>query len=612
MSQSSEQLAPLRHSLAHLLAAAVVDLYPDARPTIGPAVEHGFYYDFDFGKESVSEADLPKIEQRMREILPTWNSFQQIEVTEAQARAIFAHNEYKLELIDEIVASQESLTLYYAGPAEVTPTPDDIIATIKESGTAQPKKGEVHSLELCRGGHVESLVDALDPEAFKLDTVAGAYWRGDEARAMLTRVYGLAFTTQTELGTYLEQREEAKARDHRKLGQELELFTFSELVGSGLPLFMPKGTILRDKLNALAQQLRQELGYERVTIPHITKTDLYQKSGHWDKFGDELFLVTSQETSDQLALKPMNCPHHTQLYAAQQRSYRDLPVRFMETTTTYRDEKSGELHGLSRVRAISMDDTHVFCRPDQVAGVVEELVQAALKLYEILDLGLKFRLSFRDESDNYLGDIALWENAQETIRQLAEQNQLDYYVAQGEAAFYGPKIDYIAVDALGREWQVATVQLDFVQPERFALEYIDETGERVRPVMIHAALLGSIERFLSVYIEHTGGRFPFWLAPEQVRILSINDDVLPYIDTVREELSQVVLSEPVKYNELRFTTDSRNESLGKKIREAETSKVPVILIVGPKDEAAGEVSVRTQAGEEKVKLSALADYLKKL
>jgi threonyl-tRNA synthetase len=347
-----------------------------------------------------------------------------------------------------------------------------------------------------------------------------------------------------------------------------------------------------------------------VWTPHITKKDLYEASGHWAKFGDELFLVTSQETSDEMALKPMNCPHHTQIFASRPRSYRDMPVRYLETTTDYRDEKTGELGGLNRVRSLTQDDSHVFARPDQIEQEINSLLAAARELYDTIGMQLRVRLSYRDESDGYLGDIALWQSAQEQLKAAVVANSLDFFEEEGEAAFYGPKIDFMATDAIGREHQVATVQLDFVQPQRFGLEYTADDGQKARPVMIHCALLGSIERFLSVFIEHTSGWFPLWAAPEQVRILTINDSVLGYVDEITSMLSDTVLMTPVKYNEVRFTADTRNESLGKKIREATTAKIPVQLIVGPKDEEAREVSVRTQGKEEKVALDQLVDYLK--
>jgi threonyl-tRNA synthetase len=462
--------------------------------------------------------------------------------------------------------------------------------------------------DLCRGPHAASTGKV---GAFKLMRVAGAYWRGKETNPQMQRLYGVAFATQEELDAYLTMLEEAKKRDHRKLGKDLDLYTTSPLVGAGLPLFTPRGTILRDKAAQLSNQLREAHGFTKVWTPHITKKDLYETSGHWAKFGDELFLVTSQETSDKMALKPMNCPHHTQIFASKPRSYRDMPLRFLETTTDYRDEKTGELGGLNRVRSLTQDDSHVFCRPDQIEQEVHSLMDSARELYETLGMKLRVRLSYRDDSDGYLGDLSLWVSAQEQLKAAVLANDLEYFEQEGEAAFYGPKIDFMATDAIGREHQLATVQLDFVQPDRFALEYTDAEGTPQRPVMVHSALLGSIERFLSVYIEHTGGWFPVWIAPEQVRILTINDQVLDYVGEVKSVLDQVVLMSPVKYNELRYTVDDRNESLGKKIREATSWKIPVQLIIGQKDKDSREVSVRTQSGEEKVSLDGLADYLKR-
>jgi threonyl-tRNA synthetase len=428
----------------------------------------------------------------------------------------------------------------------------------------------------------------------------------------MQRLYGVAFATEEELKSHLDMLEQAKLRDHRKLGRELDLYTTSQLVGVGLPLFTPRGTILREKAAQLSNQLREAYGFTKVWTPHITKKDLYEASGHWAKFGDELFLVTSQETSDKMALKPMNCPHHTQIFASRPRSYRDMPLRFLETTTDYRDEKTGELGGLNRVRSLTQDDSHVFCRPDQIEQEVHSLMDSARQLYETLGMKLRVRLSYRDDSDGYLGDRALWESAQAQLKAAVVANELDYFEQEGEAAFYGPKIDFMATDAIGREHQLATVQLDFVQPDRFGLEYADTDGNFQRPVMVHSALLGSIERFLSVYIEHTGGWFPFWIAPEQIRILTINDQVMEYVEEVKAVLSNTVLMQPIKYNELRYTVDDRNESLGKKIREATGWKVPVQFIIGPKDAEAKQVSVRTQEGETKVALTELADYLKSL
>ena len=428
----------------------------------------------------------------------------------------------------------------------------------------------------------------------------------------MQRLYGVAFATQDELDRHLNMLEEARARDHRKLGKELDLYTTSQLVGVGLPMFTPRGTILREKAAQLSNQLRKSRGFEMVWTPNITKKDLYEKSGHWAKFGDELFLVKSQETSDEMALKPMNCPHHTQIFASRPRSYRDMPVRFLETTTDYRDEKTGELGGLNRVRSLTQDDSHVFCREEQIMEEVNSLLECARELYGTLDMKLRVRLSYRDDSDAYLGEHELWESAQSQLKEAVLKSGLEYFEQDGEAAFYGPKIDFMATDAIGREHQLATVQIDFVQPQRFGLEYIDENGNPAQPIMLHSATLGSLERFLSVYIEHTGGWFPFWIAPEQLRILTINDSVLPYVDEIKDVLEATVLMKPVKYNELRYTIDGRSESLGKKIREAVAWKIPVQLIIGPKDVAAREVSVRTREGEQKVALDDLGRFLMEL
>jgi threonyl-tRNA synthetase len=436
--------------------------------------------------------------------------------------------------------------------------------------------------DLCRGPHVESTGKV---GAFKLMRVSGAYWRGNEQNQQMQRIYGVAFASEKELRQYLHMLEEAKKRDHRRLGQELDLFVFSELVGSGLPMFTPRGTVVRGELASFSNELRQRYGFEKVWTPHITKKDLYEKSGHWAKFGDELFLVKSQETSDQLVMKPMNCPHHTRIYAAQPRSYRDLPIRYLETTTDYRDEKTGELGGLNRVRALTQDDSHVFCRPDQIETEINQLLMAAHELYETVGMQLRVRLSYRDDSDAYLGSAELWASAQEQLKNAVVANQLDFFEQDGEAAFYGPKIDFMATDAIGREHQVATVQLDFVQPERFELEYATEDGGVGRPVMIHCALLGSIERFLSVYIEHTAGKFPVWCAPEQVRFVSVNQEE-PTLKRVSELVEQATALG------LRADADNSNESVGKKIRAAEVWKVPYTVVIGEKEVAGGELMPR--------------------
>ena len=602
---SEEELKSMRHSLAHIMAQAIQHLWPQAKFGVGPAIDNGFYYDVYLDNGTISEADLPKIEEEMRKIVAANYPFERrdVSVEEAIDWAISGDQSFKVELLNDLKRSGTTIASELAGEKMGSVSDGDS----KVETVSLYSQGDY--TDLCRGGHVDSTGKV---GAFKLTKTAGAYWRGDENNPQMQRIYGVAFATQEELDEYLNRLEIAKQRDHRKLGKELDLYTPSPLVGIGLPLFTPRGTILRDIVAQYSNQLRQKFGFEKVWTPHITKKDLYETSGHWAKFGEELFLVKSQETSDEMALKPMNCPHHTQIFASRPRSYRDMPVRYLETTTDYRDEKTGELGGLNRVRSLTQDDSHIFCRTDQIEDEINNLLSAARELYGSIDMKLRVRLSYRDESDSYLGDLSLWDSAQNQLKSAVEKVGLDYFEQEGEAAFYGPKIDFMATDAIGREHQVATVQLDFVQPQRFGLEYADADGNFTTPVMIHCALLGSIERFLSVFIEHTGGWFPFWAAPEQVRILTINDTVLEYVDKITTILSDIALMKPVRYNDVRFTIDSRNESLGKKIREATSMKIPVQLIVGPKDMEADEVSVRTQSGEEKISLEQLAEYIKSL
>ena len=602
---SEEELKSMRHSLAHIMAQAIQHLWPQAKFGVGPAINNGFYYDIYLDNGTISEADLPKIEEEMRKIVAANYPFERrdVSVEEAIDWAIKGDQTFKMELLNDLKRSGTTVASELAGEKMGSVSDGDS----KVETVSLYSQGDY--TDLCRGGHVDSTGKV---GAFKLTKAAGAYWRGNENNPQMQRIYGVAFATQEELDEYLNRLEIAKQRDHRKLGKELDLYTTSPLVGIGLPLFTPRGTILRDIVARYSNQLRQKFGFEKVWTPHITKKDLYETSGHWAKFGEELFLVKSQETSDEMALKPMNCPHHTQIFASRPRSYRDMPVRYLETTTDYRDEKTGELGGLNRVRSLTQDDSHIFCRTDQIEDEINNLLSAARELYGSINMKLRVRLSYRDESDSYLGDLSLWDSAQNQLKSAVEKVGLDYFEQEGEAAFYGPKIDFMATDAIGREHQVATVQLDFVQPQRFGLEYADADGNFTTPVMIHCALLGSIERFLSVFIEHTGGWFPFWAAPEQVRILTINDTVLEYVDKITTMLSDITLMEPVRYNDVRFTIDSRNESLGKKIREATSMKIPVQLIVGPKDMEANEVSIRTQSGEEKISLEQLAEYIKSL
>ena len=600
-----DKLYAMRHSLAHIMATAVQQLWPDAKFGVGPVVEHGFYYDIDLGETKISEQQFNKIEKIMRRIIAEKQDFvcTKCPIDEAIQWAKDNHQPYKEELLND---------LKRAGTTVAKDLDAAEMGTITEGDSALDEVSFYTNgsfRDLCRGPHV---ANTSEVGVFKLMRVAGAYWRGNEKNPQMQRLYGVAFATQEELDEYLKKLELAKQRDHRKLGKELDLYTTSPLVGVGLPLFTPRGTILRDIVAQYSNQLRQRFGFEKVWTPHITKKDLYETSGHWAKFGEELFLVKSQETSDEMALKPMNCPHHTQIFASQPRSYRDMPVRYLETTTDYRDEKTGELGGLNRVRSLTQDDSHVFCRPDQIEQEINNLLSAARELYDTIDMKLRVRLSYRDDSDAYLGERELWASAQNQLKSAVEKVGLDYFEQEGEAAFYGPKIDFMATDAIGREHQVATVQLDFVQPQRFGLEYTESDGNFTTPVMIHCALLGSIERFLSVFIEHTGGWFPFWAAPEQVRILTINDTVMDYVDEITTILSGVTLMQPVKYNEVRFTTDIRNESIGKKVREATVVKIPTQIIVGPRDKAARAVSVRTRKGEEQISIDQLASYIQNI
>ncbi len=579
MAENRDNLYAMRHSLAHIMATAIQHLWPEVKLGVGPVVENGFYYDVDLGPETkLSEDDFARIEEEMHRVIKAAEPFERfmMPVGEAVEWAQKYNQPYKEELLNDL--QREGTTV----------AKDLDSAELGLSANGESKVDEVSFYrngdftDLCRGPHVEATNKV---GAFKLMRVAGAYWRGNETNPQMQRVYGVAFETPKELRQYLDMLEEAKKRDHRKLGQELDLYVTSELVGSGLPIFTPRGTVIREELAGFSNALREAYEFQKVWTPHMTKKDLYEASGHWAKFGDELFLVTSQETSDELVLKPMNCPHHTRIYASQPRSYRDLPVRYLETTTDYRDEKTGELGGLSRVRALTQDDSHVFCRQDQIEQEINQLLACANDLYDTVGMKLRVRLSYRDDSDAYLGDANLWESAQEQLKNAVVSNKLEYFEQDGEAAFYGPKIDFMVTDAIGREHQLATVQLDFVQPERFGLEYTAEDGNPQQPVMIHSALLGSIERFMSVYIEHTAGKFPVWCAPEQVRVLSVNQEpgTLEYVEKLRLRGKELGL---------RIVADNSNESVGKKIRAAELGKVPYTIVAGEKEVGGGELMPR--------------------
>ncbi|HEX3568660.1 MAG TPA: threonine--tRNA ligase [Candidatus Saccharimonadales bacterium] len=581
--QQNDQLHAMRHSLAHITAAAIRRLWPDAKFGVGPVVENGFYYDVDLGDKQLSNDNFGKIEKEMKKIIDEGQPFEKFykPIDEAIAWAQEAKQPYKLELLNDL--KRAGTTIAKDINAEELGLESQDASKVDE--VSFYKNGDF--IDLCRGPHVASTGEV---GAFKLMRVSGAYWRGKEDNQQMQRVYGVAFPTQEELDKYLAMLEEAKKRDHRKLGQELDLFVFSDLVGPGLPLWTPRGTVLRKELDRFVQELRDQMDFQEVAIPHITKRSLYERSGHWAKFADELFHITTRE-GHEFAMKPMNCPHHTQIYASRPRSYRDLPIRYRETTMCYRDEQSGELNGLSRVRAFTQDDAHIFCREDQTIEEVMRLWQIIQDFYGQLDFPLSLRFSSRDPKklDAYVGDPELWDKAEQELRDVvAKQKDMDIESEGiGEAAFYGPKLDFMAKDSLGRQWQVATIQIDYGQPQGLDLKYTDISGVEARPVMIHCAVMGSIERFLSVYIEHTAGRFPVWVAPEQVRVITVNQEDA----TVRFARQ---LSEMGKALGLRLYIDNDNESVGKKIRNAELMKVPYTVVIGEKEIESGRVVPRVR------------------
>ena len=568
---NDELLNNMRHSCAHLLAAAVQQLWPDAKFGVGPTIEDGFYYDFDLSHRIVDE-DLAAIEAKMAELASKGLSYEreELSITNARERMESANQPYKVELINDIEKTG-STKLGEEG---------------EKTGTVTfYKTGEF--VDLCRGGHVDATTE-IGP--FKLLSVAGAYWRGKEGNPMMQRVYGTCWTTQPELDAYLARIEEAKRRDHRKIGQDLDLFSFSDLVGQGLPLFAPKGAALRKLLDDFVWKLRSQAGYERVEIPHITKRELYEKSGHWEKFKDDLFKITTRD-GHEFAMKPMSCPHHTQIFARKQFSYREMPQRYANTTMVYRDEQTGELAGLTRVRAITQDDSHVFCRSAQIKEEVAKIWEIVNTFYSAFEFDLWVRLSFHDPKtpEKYLGDESVWQQSEQALRDIATEQGMKFVEVPGEAAFYGPKLDFMAKDAIGREHQVATIQLDMNMPERFDLTCVNEAGEKERIVMIHCAVMGSIERFLALLIEHLAGKFPTWLAPVQVKILPIADRHIDYAELVKQQLEQAGY---------RVEVDVRAESVGKKIRTAQLEQIPYMLVVGDKEIEANQVAVRArEAGD---------------
>jgi len=559
---TSDSIGKIRHSLAHVLATAVLKYDHEVKIAIGPSTDTGFYYDFEFSEgKTPGEMDLKKLEKEMRNVLKRSFAPEYKEVSVDEARTLFKDQPYKLELIEEIDATGEKITTYTIGDFT----------------------------DLCEGPHVENSKE-IKPDSFSLSHIAGAYWRGDEHNIMLTRIYGVAFNTKEKLDKYLEQQEEAKKRDHRKLGKELDLFTFSDLIGAGLPLFTPKGALMRNLIVEKIYNIQKQYDYQQVWIPHITKSDLYKKSGHWDKFGDELFHVKGK-TDTEFVMKPMNCPHHTQIFASSPKSYRDLPVRYSEATTNYRDEQAGELLGLSRVRSITQDDGHVFCTPEQIEQEAGIMVNVIREFYSSLDMFNDdmywVSLSVRDSEtpEEYLGDNDVWEKSEKILEEIAKKEDLNYRRIEGEAAFYGPKLDFMFRDAIGREWQLATIQLDFNMPARFELEYIDSNNERKTPVMIHRAIAGSLERFMSVMIEHFAGAFPLWLSPVQVIILPISEKHLEYARKIVATL---------KAKDIRVELDTSSETLGKKIRNTKLQKTPYFLVIGDEEITKKEVTLESR------------------
>lgn len=580
--EKEQQLYAMRHSLAHIMATAIQELYPDVKFGIGPVVEHGFYYDIDL-PEKLTADDLGKIEDKMREIVKADYPFEHSHMPLDEAIKFFEQRSqsYKLDLLNDL--KQHGTTV----AKEIDRTQLGLDEDAKVDEVSIYTDGPF--TDLCRGPHVESTGKV---GAFKLMRISGAYWRGNEKNPMLQRIYGVGFTTKDELKDHLRMLEEAEKRDHRRLGKELDLFTFSELVGAGLPLYTPRGTVLIEELKNALKEIGRRYDMLQVSIPHLAKIELYQTSGHAQKFADELFHVKSHYNQE-FILKPVNCPHHTQIYASRPRSYRDLPLRYVEQTMQYRDEKPGQIGGLQRTRGFTVDDGHTFCRVDQIQEEAAIIVQIIEQFYKGLGLWGKHwvSLSVRDMADlsKYVGEPADWDRAEEMLAEVSNRFGLDAKRMEGEAAIYGPKLDFMFQDALGRETQLATIQLDFAMPKRFGLTYLDQDGKEKNPVIIHRAILGSFERFLMLMIEHFAGAFPTWLSPEQIRLAPINDtkDILDYTEELRQEFATMGL---------RVSVDATAESVGKKIRAAGLAKVPYTLVIGEKERETGKVSPRLRQG----------------
>ena len=568
--QKNSKIELIRHSLAHLLAGAIMSKHPEVKLGIGPIIENGFYYDLDFSgaEHSPTEEKLPKLENFIRELIKQDIKFEKEEITIDKAKEIFSDQPFKLELIDELEKAGEKISIYKSG----------------------------NFTDLCAGPHIESTKE-IDPNSFKLTKVAGAYWRGSEKNKMLTRIYGVAFSSKQELDDYLKMMEEAEKRDHRKLGKELGLFVFSDLVGPGLPLYTPKGAIIRRQIQNYSNELRSKIGYQEVHTPQINKAELFKTSGHYDKYKENLFKVSSNYTDEEYYLKPMNCPQHTQIFSSQMRSYKDLPVRISDFSNLYRDEKPGELSGLTRLRAFSQDDGHCFCREDQIEEEFSSVLNAIKEAMQTYGINYSIRLSLRDEQNKqrYLGSEEVWQKSQNMMEKLLIEKNIMYERGEGEAAFYGPKMDIIAKDCLGRNWQLSTIQLDFNMPGRFGLKYVGEDGKNYSPVMIHSALVGSSERFMAMLIEHYAGKFPTWLSPVQVLILPVGEKFDGYGEKVLAEL---------KNAGIRVEIDKTSETLGKRIRAGKTRKIPYLLVVGEKEKEANTVAVNFRGKQDQETMSA--------
>jgi threonyl-tRNA synthetase len=562
----------IRHSLSHIMAQAVLEFYPKTKLGMGPAIENGFYYDFQLAKP-IQEQDLQKIEEKIKELILQNQKFTKKNITKLAAKKIFKDQPYKLELIKELPG--KTVTIYTNG--EFT--------------------------DLCKGPHINK-TDEIAPNSFKLTKTAGAYWRGSEKNKMLTRIYGVAFNTEKELMDYLKMQEEAEKRDHRKLGEKLDLFVFSDLVGPGLPLYTFKGASVLREIKNYSNELQQEIGYQEVQTPNMNRAELFKVSGHYDKYKDDMFKVISHFSKEDYYLKPMNCPQHTQIFASKPRSYKDLPIRIADFAQLYRDEKTGELSGLSRLRGFSQDDGHCFCTEDQIKDEFKSVLSAIEKAMKTYGMNYKIRLSLWDpkQPEKYLGEPKTWKKSQQLLEEILVENKIEYFTAVGEAAIYGPKMDLISRDSLGREWQISTIQLDFIMPARFKLAYIDSEGKEKTPVMIHRAIVGSPERFFGIIIEHYAGAFPVWLSPIQVSIIPISEKHLDYAKKVEKEL---------KNKNIRTELRNENETLGKKIRSAEMQKIPYLLILGDKEAQGQHVSVR-ERGKGDVGQMSVDNFIEKI